>query len=55
MTTGFANLSEVAVAGLKHYVAEVKQGKFPDDEHSYSVDEKEYEKFLNLVESRRQH
>jgi 3-methyl-2-oxobutanoate hydroxymethyltransferase len=54
-TKRFANLSEVAVAGLKHYVAEVKQGKFPDDEHSYSVDEKEYEKFLNLVESRRQH
>jgi 3-methyl-2-oxobutanoate hydroxymethyltransferase len=53
-TKRFANLSEVAVAGLKHYVAEVKQGKFPDDEHSYSVDEKEYEKFLNLVESRRQ-
>ena len=54
-TKRFANLAEVAVAGLKHYVAEVKQGKFPDDEHSYSVDDKEYEKFLNLVESRRQH
>jgi 3-methyl-2-oxobutanoate hydroxymethyltransferase len=54
-TKRFANLSEVAVAGLKQYVAEVKQGKFPDDEHSYSVDEKEYEKFLGLVESRRQH
>jgi 3-methyl-2-oxobutanoate hydroxymethyltransferase len=54
-TKRFANLSEVAVAGLKQYVSEVKQGKFPDDEHSYSVDEKEYEKFLHLVESRRQH
>ena len=54
-TKRFANLSEVAVAGLKQFVAEVKQGQFPDDEHSYTVDDKEYEKFLNLVESRRQH
>jgi ketopantoate hydroxymethyltransferase len=25
-------------------------GTFPDDDHSYGVDEKEYEEFLNLVE-----
>jgi 3-methyl-2-oxobutanoate hydroxymethyltransferase len=53
-TKRFANLTEVAVEGLKRYVAEVKEGRFPDDEHSYSVDDKEYDKFLSLVESRRQ-
>jgi 3-methyl-2-oxobutanoate hydroxymethyltransferase len=53
-TKRFANLTEVAVAGLKRYVAEVKEGRFPDDDHSYSVDDKEYDKFLSLVESRRQ-
>jgi 3-methyl-2-oxobutanoate hydroxymethyltransferase len=33
----------------------VKQGSFPDDDHSYGVDRKEYEKFLGLLEKRCQH
>ncbi|MBA3623371.1 MAG: 3-methyl-2-oxobutanoate hydroxymethyltransferase [Methylibium sp.] len=53
-TKRYANLTEVAVAGLSQYVAEVKGGQFPDDDHSYGVDEKEYERFLNLVEKRKQ-
>jgi 3-methyl-2-oxobutanoate hydroxymethyltransferase len=53
-TKRFANLTEVAVKGIGTYVAEVKAGTFPDDDHSYSVDEKEYEKFLGLVQKRRQ-
>jgi 3-methyl-2-oxobutanoate hydroxymethyltransferase len=52
-TKRYANLTEVAVAGLKAYVDEVKGGRFPDDEHSYGVDEREYEAFLTLVEKRR--
>src|ERR671922_2167139 len=52
-TKRFANLAEVAVNGLRQYVAEVRAGKFPDDDHSYGVDDKEYEKFLRLVEKRR--
>jgi 3-methyl-2-oxobutanoate hydroxymethyltransferase len=52
-TKRFANLTEVAVGGLKQYVAEVKAGTFPDDDHSYGVDDKEYEKFLKLVQKRR--
>ena len=52
-TKRYANLTEVAVAGLKAYVEEVKGGRFPDDEHSYGVDEREYETFLTLVEKRR--
>ncbi|MBM3580408.1 MAG: 3-methyl-2-oxobutanoate hydroxymethyltransferase, partial [Alphaproteobacteria bacterium] len=53
-TKRYANLTEVAVTGLKKYIDEVKRGKFPDDEHSYSVDPKEYEKFAKLVRRRRQ-
>jgi 3-methyl-2-oxobutanoate hydroxymethyltransferase len=53
-TKRFANLTEVAVAGLSQYVAEVKAGLFPDDEHSYSIDDEEYEQFLSFVENRRQ-
>ena len=54
-TKRYANLTEVAVAGLKAYAADVRAGTFPDDDHSYGVDEREYEKFLDLVERRRAH
>jgi len=53
-TKRFTNLTEVAVGGISQYVAEVKNGTFPDDDHSYGVDEAEYEKFATLVEKRRQ-
>ena len=53
-TKRFSNLTEVAVKGISQYIAEVKAGTFPDDDHSYGVDEKEYEKFLSLVEKRKQ-
>ncbi|MDQ2733992.1 MAG: 3-methyl-2-oxobutanoate hydroxymethyltransferase [Pseudomonadota bacterium] len=52
-TKRYANLTEVAVAGLAKYVEEVKAGTFPDDDHSYAVDAKEYEAFLGLVEKRK--
>jgi 3-methyl-2-oxobutanoate hydroxymethyltransferase len=54
-TKRFANLTEVAVEGISQYIKEVKDGSFPDDDHSYGVDEKEYEKFVSLVEKRKQH
>lgn len=53
-TKRYANLTEIAVAGLKSYVAEVKEGRFPDDDHSYGVNEEEYENFVRLVERRKQ-
>lgn len=52
-TKRYANLTEVAVAGLTQYAGEVRAGTFPDDDHSYSVDPKEYEQFLALVERRK--
>src|SRR5690349_13405447 len=52
-TKRFSNLTEVAVKGISQYIAEVKSGAFPDDDHSYGVDEKEYDKFLALVEKRK--
>jgi 3-methyl-2-oxobutanoate hydroxymethyltransferase len=53
-TKRFAKLTEVAVAGISQYIKEVKAGTFPDDEHSYSVNDAEYEKFAQLVAKRRQ-
>lgn len=53
-TKRYAKLTEVAVAGIREYVREVKAGVFPDDDHSYGVNEVEYEKFATMVEKRRQ-
>jgi len=53
-TKRYANLTEVAIKGLKKYVEEVKNGKFPDEDHTYSVSDHEYEEFLSLVEKRKQ-
>ena len=53
-TKRYATLTEVAVGGIKKYVEEVKGGVFPDDEHSYSTPDEEYDKFLTLVEKRKQ-
>jgi 3-methyl-2-oxobutanoate hydroxymethyltransferase len=52
-TKRYANLTEVAVTGIRKYVEEVKGGVFPDDDHSYRVDQAEYEKFQTLIERRR--
>ena len=53
-TKRYSKLTEVAVAGITQYIKEVKDGAFPDDEHSYSVNEAEYEKFATMVAKRRQ-
>ncbi|GEP03026.1 3-methyl-2-oxobutanoate hydroxymethyltransferase [Methylobacterium oxalidis] len=53
-TKRYANLTDVAVAGIRRYVEEVKAAAFPDDDHSYRVDPGEYERFLSLVERRKQ-
>jgi len=52
-TKRYANLTEVALNGIARYIAEVKSGAFPDDDHSYGVDDKEYEKVLGMVEKRK--
>jgi 3-methyl-2-oxobutanoate hydroxymethyltransferase len=52
-TKRYANLTEVAVTGIRKYVEEVKAVAFPDDDHSYRVDPAEYEKFQTLIERRK--
>lgn len=53
-TKRFAALTEVAVTGIRDYVQEVKDGVFPDDDHTYGVQDSEFEKFSALVENRKQ-
>jgi 3-methyl-2-oxobutanoate hydroxymethyltransferase len=53
-TKRYANLTEVAVNGISQYVRDVKEGAFPDEDHTYGVSEEEYEKFASMVENRKQ-
>ena len=53
-TKRYANLTEVAVAGISQYVKEVKDGTFPDEDHTYGCDEGELDKFAAMVERRKQ-
>jgi 3-methyl-2-oxobutanoate hydroxymethyltransferase len=52
-TKRYAKLTEIAVAGIREYVREVKEGAFPDDDHSYTVKDAENEKFAAMVERRK--
>jgi 3-methyl-2-oxobutanoate hydroxymethyltransferase len=53
-TKRYTNLTEVAVGGIAQYVDEVKGGSFPDDDHTYGVDDSEFDKFATMVENRKQ-
>ncbi len=53
-TKRYANLTEVAIEGLSTYVREVKEGIFPDDDHSYAAAPGTVERFCDMLEKRRQ-
>lgn len=53
-TKRYANLTEVAIAGLAAYAREVREGVFPDEEHSYGVEPQVVDAFQSLVARRRQ-
>ncbi len=48
----YANLSAVATKAFSDYVKDVQTGKFPDEDHSYKMNEEEIKK-LNKVLSKR--
>ena len=48
----FAAIKEEMVAGVRAYAEEVRTGRFPDSEHTYSIDPEELERFrAQLAES----
>jgi 3-methyl-2-oxobutanoate hydroxymethyltransferase len=53
-TKRYAKLTQVAVSGIEQYVKEVKEGNFPDDDHTNSIDDDVYDEFATLVEKRKQ-
>ncbi len=52
-TKRYANLTDVAVDGLRAYVQEVKDGAFPDDDHSYTAPQETVDRFRDMLEKRR--
>ena len=53
-TKRFADLSGAAVEGLSRYAQEVRDGTFPDEDHSYDAEPEIVEAFRNMIERRRQ-
>ena len=51
-TKRYADLSKVAAAALQAYAGEVRAGKFPDAEHSYSMKAEEIDKLKSMLASR---
>jgi 3-methyl-2-oxobutanoate hydroxymethyltransferase len=45
----YANVAEVITSAMKEYVREVKEGKFPTEEHVYKMVDGEEEKFLKML------
>ena len=51
-TKRYTQLSDIAVAAMKEYAAEVRSGTFPDAEHSYSMKSEEVEKLQEALADR---
>lgn len=52
-TKRYASVSEVAVDALKRFAAEVREGKFPDADHSYGMKPEEQEQLAKLLAQRK--
>jgi 3-methyl-2-oxobutanoate hydroxymethyltransferase len=50
MAKVFGNAGEVILNGLKAYVAEVSERKFPQPEHYFGMPDEEYDELLKLLE-----
>jgi 3-methyl-2-oxobutanoate hydroxymethyltransferase len=45
----FAEAKQVMVDGMRAYAEEVREGHFPRDEHNYSIDTEELERFREVI------
>jgi 3-methyl-2-oxobutanoate hydroxymethyltransferase len=48
-TKRYAQISEIAVDALRRYAAEVREGKFPDADHSYGMKPEEEQELAGLI------
>jgi 3-methyl-2-oxobutanoate hydroxymethyltransferase len=52
-TKRYAQISEIAVDALRRYASEVREGKFPDADHSYGMKPEEQAQLAKLVAERK--
>ena len=45
----YTNLSETILNAIHNYIADVKTGKFPEDRHSYKIEDKEFERLVKMI------
>lgn len=48
-TKRYANLADIAVDALSRYAAEVREGRFPDDDHTYGMKPEEQQQFAAML------
>jgi 3-methyl-2-oxobutanoate hydroxymethyltransferase len=48
-TKRYANLADIAVDALSRYAAEVREGRFPDDDHTYGMKPEEQQQLAALL------
>jgi len=46
----YADIHDAMLAGVRDYVADVRDGRFPDESHTYSIDPDELEAFESYLE-----
>jgi len=52
-TKRYAQISEIAVEALRRYATEVREGRFPDADHSYGMKPEEQQELAKLVSQRK--
>jgi 3-methyl-2-oxobutanoate hydroxymethyltransferase len=45
----YTNLSEIILNAVHTYIIDVKTGKFPEEKHSYKIEDKEYERLVKTI------
>ena len=49
----YTNLSETILNAIHNYITDVKTGKFPEDRHSYKIEDKEFERLVKMIKTLR--
>ena len=47
----YTNLSETILNAIHNYITDVKTGKFPEDRHSYKIEDKEFERLVKMIKT----
>jgi len=49
----YTNFSKTILNAIQNYITDVKTGKFPEDKHSYKIEDKEFERLVKMIKTLR--